>query len=140
MPHKISQTIEHGSMTVKLTVRAAVGFDKYTERVLFRRLYTAVTGKAYTADDFGTPTVQALSDYTSLVNRTVSVEGLPLAFPTAESDDKELCAGFEYLREIPFLVYDRWLDALNKSDEPPGDPDLFPPDALADDKKKTSKS
>lgn len=138
--HKISQTIEHGTMTVKLTVRAAVGFDKYTERALFRRLYTIVTGKVYTAEDFNTPQVQALSDYTSLVNRTVLVEGLPIPFPTLESDDKELCAGFEYLREIPFKVYDKWLDALNKSDEPPGDPDLAPPEALPEDKKKTPKS
>lgn len=139
MPYKISQTIEHGSMTVKLTVRAAVGFDKYTERVLFRRLYTIVTGNPYTAQDYNTPLVQALLDYTSLVNRTVSVEGLPLSFPTAESDDKSLCAGFEYLREIPYMVYDKWLGALNKSDEPPGDPELFPPETLTEEQKKAKK-
>jgi hypothetical protein len=135
--HKISQTIEHGSMVVKLTVRGATGWDKYEERVLFRRLYTMVTGNAtYTGDDFMTVKIQALSDYTSLVTRTVLAEGLPIPFPTPESDDKALCAGFEYLREIPIKVYEQWLKLLEKADEPPGDPDLFPPDNLTDGQKK----
>src|SRR5687767_10347472 len=100
MPIQLTKELAHGKQVVTVTVRAASGWDSYQERILFRRVYTMITGnETYTGADYWTAEVQALNDFVEMVNRTVSVTGLPISWPTPQSSEKDLCAGFEYIKE-----------------------------------------
>lgn len=134
---QLTKELERGNLVVQVTVRSATGWDSYQERVLFRQVYTMVTGKEnYTGVDYWTPEVQALNDFVELVNRTVSVSGLPIVWPTPQSSEKDLCAGFEYIKQIPLTIFQAWKNMLDDVDKAPGDPDLFPPEELTEEQKK----
>lgn len=134
---ELTQKIEHGSLTVEVTVRGESGFDTYVEKILFTRLFELVMGRTYAAADWWTPETQAVNELVPVINRTVTVSGIPVSWPNHKSDDKELCAAWEYLQKIPAPVWTAWTKLIKKASEPPGDPDLFPPETLTDSKKKT---
>lgn len=137
---ELSQTIEHGSLKVDVTVRAESGFDTYVEKILFTRIYEVVIGHDYKSVEWWTPETQAINELVPVINRTVTVSGIPVAWPNYKSDDKALCAAWEYLQQIPAPVWEVWKQLVKKANEPPGDPDLFPPETLPDSKKKTQES
>jgi hypothetical protein len=134
---ELTQTIEHGNLKVDVTVRAESGFDTYVEKILFTRLYQIVMGRDYQSADWWTPETQAVNELVPVINRTVVASGIPISWPNYKSDDKALCAAWEYLQQIPAPVWEAWAKLVKKANEPPGDSDLFPPEALPDSKKKT---
>lgn len=136
MPIQLTKELQHGKLTVQITVRAAAGWDRYQELVLFRHVWRMITGREYAAEDYASIESQVLNDFVELVNRTVSISGLPIVWPSPQSSEKELCDGFEYIKQIPLSIYNGWLRLLEDVEKAPGDPDLFPPDDLTDDQKK----
>ena len=136
---ELSKTIKHGDLTIDITVRPETGFDTYVEKVMFNRIYELIMKRGYALADWWTPETQAINEMIPVINRTVTVTGIPIAWPNARSDDKEICAAWEYLKEIPGPAWEAWTALITKANEPPGDPDLVPPEALPESKKKTQK-
>lgn len=136
MPIQLTKEFQHGKLAVSVTVRSATGWDKYQEQVLFRHMWALVAGRDYTVNDLMTVEARALNDFVELVNRTVTVSGLSVPWPTPQSSERELCAGFDYLKEIPLSIYQAWLNLLDDVEKAPGDPGLFPPEDLTDEQKK----
>lgn len=139
MPIHLTRDLQHGRIATTITVRSAAGWDRYQEAVLFRHVWRMVTGRDYSAEDIGGIESRALNDFVELVNRTVSISGLPIVWPTPQSGEKDLCAGFEYIKEIPLVIYNGWLQMLVDVEAAPGDPELFPPEHLSTEQKKAEK-
>lgn len=136
MPVHLTKDLQHGKLTATITVRSAAGWDRYQEAVLFRHAWRMVTGRDYSAEDIGGVESRALNDFVELVNRTVSISGLPIQWPTPQSSEKDLRIGYEYIKEIPLSIYNRWLQMLVDVETVPGDPELFPPEHLSTEQKK----
>lgn len=140
MPIQLTKELKHGKgkheLIVQVTVRSAAGWDKYQEQVLFRHIWKMVMGRDYIGEDIWSLESRVLNDFVEVVNRTVKVTGLPIAFPTPQSTEQELCAGFNYIKEIPLSIYQAWLNMLEEVETAPGDSDLFPPETLTEEQKK----
>jgi hypothetical protein len=133
---EITRTITHNELSVTITARSEAAFDLYVERVLLTRLCKMITGAEYSLDNWWTFDMQALNQFVPAINRTVSITGLPMQWPTATSPDAELCVGYEYLKQMPLPIWEGWLELITDANSAPGDPDLFPPESLTDKQKK----
>jgi hypothetical protein len=94
------------------------------------------TGQPYNGAEWWTPETQAVDELTAVINRTVSVTGLPVQWAKVGDDDKSLCDSYNYLKVMPYPLWDAWVNAIAEVDEPPGDPETAPPETLPDSKKK----
>lgn len=140
MPIQLTKELQHGTgkntLTVQVTVRSATAWDKYQEQILFHHMWRMITGRDYAIADYASVESRALNDFVEVVNRTVAAIGLPISWPTPQSNEKDLCAGFDYLKQLPLSIYNDWLRLLDEVERAPGDADLFPPEDLTDEQKK----
>jgi len=115
-----------------ITVRSEIGADALDSRLIGRPLLARV--------GFDHRDVNRISYFVAcVVQSTVEGDlGFPWVQPGAKEEDVFAC--YQAWLAAPIALVMEWTSAIDAVNVPPGDPDLFPPDALPEEKKETSAS